>query len=290
MMRSRFIVDSGTQLCCLIGDPVVQSPSPGMHNSAFRAAGLNFIYLAFRVRATELEDAVKGLKAIGVRGFNVTIPHKEKAAKLVDTMDNISSILGAVNTIVNDDGKLFGVNTDIEGFISPLKEKEIMLLNRRVMILGAGGAAKACIAGLIHEGCSDFIILNRTPDRATKMVSDLNKKFEFKAETASLNEKNVSRTIDDVDLIVNATCIGMYPNVGESPISRNLLRDEHIVYDVVYRPIKTKLIEYAETVGATVIHGYEMLVSQAAGSFSLWTGKEAHKGIMRRTVLQLLGV
>ncbi len=290
MLRSRFIVDSGTQLCCLIGDPVAQSPSPGMHNSTFRSAGLNFIYLSFRVPAAELEAAVNGLRAIGVRGFNVTIPHKAAVTKLVDTLDSISSDLGAVNTVVNDDGKLFGVNTDIEGFITPLKDKEIHLMHRRSMILGAGGAARACIAGLVHEGCTEFVILNRTNERASRMVSDFKQKFDFEAEVAPLNVENIARSIGSVDLVVNATPIGMYPNVSESPIPKNLLREEQVIYDIVYKPVKTKLIEYAETVGATVIHGYEMLVSQAAGSFSLWTGVEAHKGVMRRTVLQLLGV
>ncbi len=290
MLRSRFVVDSGTQLCCLVGDPVVQSPSPGMHNSAFRSSNLNFIYLSFRVSAADLKDTVKGLRALGVRGFNVTIPHKEAVAKLVDTLDSISSDLGAVNTVVNDDGELFGVNTDVEGFIAPLKEREIPLLHRRSLILGAGGAARACIVGLVREGCTDLIILNRNVDRASKMVSDLKKKFDFEAEIISLDEENLSRSMGSVDIVVNATPVGMYPNVGESPISKDLIREDLVIYDTVYRPVKTKLVEYADTVGATVVHGYEMLVSQAAGSFSLWTGVEAHKGVMRRTVLQILGV
>ncbi|MFQ6134586.1 MAG: shikimate dehydrogenase family protein, partial [Nitrososphaerales archaeon] len=125
---------------------------------------------------------------------------------------------------------------------------------------------------------------------ASKLVSDLKQKFDFEAEINPLNEANLARSMGSVDLVVNATPIGMYPDVEESPIPKDLLREDQVVYDIVYKPVKTKLIEYAETVGATVIHGHEMLVSQAAGSFSLWTGVEAHKGVMRRTVLQLLGV
>jgi shikimate dehydrogenase len=289
-MRSRFAVDSGTKLCCLIGDPISQSPSPGMHNSAFRAAGLNFIYLAFKVSAPDLKDTINGLRAIGVRGINVTIPHKEAASKLVDSLDSISSGLNAINTIVNDDGELYGVNTDIEGFIEPLREKEIPLVHQKCMILGAGGASRACIVGLIGERCTEFTILNRNISRAEKMVNELHQKFDFEAKVYSLEQEDIKREISSADLIVNTTPVGMYPKVSISPITKDLIREDQVIYDIVYRPVKTKLIEYADTAGAKVIHGYEMLVSQAAGSFSLWTGIEAHKSVMRRTVLQLLGV
>ena len=290
MLGSRFIVDSGTTLCCLLGDPVAQSPSPGMHNSGFRSINLNFIYLSFRVTEEELKNAMEGLKTLGARGFNLTIPHKEIALKYVDKIDTISTDIGAINTVVNDNGELFGVNTDVEGFINPLKDHDIPLKSKKCLILGAGGAARSCIAGLVHEDCTDFVILNRHPERANKMVSHLNKKIDFDATIGMMDRSNLEKYIGDSNLVVNTTPIGMYPHVGISPIPKNLLREELVVYDIVYKPIKTKLIEYADMAGAKVIHGYEMLVSQAAGSFSLWTGSKAPLGVMRRTALQILGV
>lgn len=290
MLHSKLIVNSDTNLCCLIGDPVIQSPSPEIHNASFKASNLNYIYLSFRVIKEDLKTAIDGLRTLGVKGFNITIPHKEAALELVDEVDSISADIGAINTVVNKKGKLVGVNSDVEGFIYPLKEKSIIIKNNKSMILGAGGAARACIAALINEGCNDLVILNRDPKRATDMVSHLQKKFVFNANIGVLNRENISKFIGDVDLIVNTTSIGMYPHVGVSPIPKNFLRSNQIIYDIVYKPIKTKLIEQAENAGATVICGYEMLVNQAAISFNLWTNSDPHKSMMRRTALQILGV
>lgn len=289
MPRSRLDVDSSTRLCGLIGDPVAQSPSPAMHNAAFQSTGLNFVYLSFKVPAACLEDAVKGLKAVDALGFNVTIPHKETVAKLVDELDSTSSDIGAVNTVVNEGGRLRGFNTDIEGFTAPLRDREIHVKNRRCMVLGAGGAARAVLTGLVREGCGELIILNRSVNRASKMVSELKGKLDFKAETAPLDDATVRRRIGSVDIVVNTTPVGMYPNVDASPVPKGLIRREQVVYDTVYKPVKTKLIEYAEAAGAVVIPGYEMLVGQAARSFTLWTGVDAPRDVMRRTVLKTLG-
>ncbi len=286
--KSSTPVDSKTRLCCLIGDPVIQSPSPEMHNFAFQSAGLNYIYLAFRVPAKQLSEAVNGLRAINARGFNVTIPHKQSIVTLLDDIDELASNLGAVNTVVNENGHLHGTNTDVEGFIKPLLERERSLRNRRIIILGAGGAARACIAGLIQEGCTNLTILNRSADRAEQMVSDMHRKFTFNAEVAKLNEVSLKKTISSTDLLVNTTPIGMYPNLGESPVPKKLIQKDQIIYDIVYKPVKTKLIRYAEEAGATAIYGYEMLVEQAAKAFSLWTGSEPPKDNMKRIVLQRL--
>lgn len=290
MMRSRSFVNSDTSLCCLIGDPIMQSPSPGIHNNAFKSSNLNYIYLSFRVSKEDLKSAIMGLRIFGVKGFNITIPHKEAALKLVDKVDKISEDIGAINTVVNNDGTLFGVNTDIDGFITPIKEKSLNIKNKKAMILGAGGAARACIAGLIHEDCNDLVILNRNPKRANNLVSDLKNNLDFNAEIGIMNKENLKKNIENMDLVVNTTPIGMFPHVGVSPIPKKLLREDLAVYDIVYKPVKTKLIEYAESVGAPVIHGYEMLVNQAASSFNLWTNIKPHKGMMRRSALQLLGV
>ncbi len=289
MLHSKLsIVNANTQLCCLIGDPVSQSPSPEMHNFAFQSLSLNYIYLAFRVPPKQLKEAVNGLRAINARGFNITIPHKESIIKLLDDLDELAANLGAVNTVVNENGNLIGTNTDVEGFTNPLVEREPLLKKRRAIILGSGGAARACIAGLIHEGCTDFTILNRRVDRANQMISDMQRKFTFKAEVVKLNEASLKRVIRSTDLVVNATPIGMYPNLGESPVPKNLIQRDQIIYDIVYKPVKTKLIRYAEDAGATVVYGYEMLVEQAAKAFSLWTGSEPPKESMKRIVLQQL--
>lgn len=281
-MSSRFTIDADTKLCCLIGNPVIQSISPEIHNASFKDKRMNYVYLSFRVVKDDLKSAITGLRTLGVRGINVTIPHKESVIEFLDSVDKSASDIGAVNTIINENRKLLGVNTDIDGFIEPFRERKIELRKRRALIIGSGGSARACISGLVNEGCKDILILTRNETRGNKMVAHLKKNLEFRGEILILNDENLGKTLNDIDIIVNTTPIGMYPNVEESPIPLRLLKKNHVICDIVYKPLRTRLIEYGEKSGCVTIPGYEMLIGQAAKSFKLWTGEEAPRKIMMK--------
>ncbi|MCP8319594.1 MAG: shikimate dehydrogenase [archaeon] len=288
MSYSNWIISYKTCLCCVIGHPIDKSLSPIMHNEAFRAKGLDYVYIAFDVSESHLNEAVEGLRALRVRGFNVTMPHKVAIMNLLDRIDKGASLVGAVNTVVNDDGKLIGYNTDVDGVIFALEAKVHSLEGLKALLIGAGGAARACIVALVSKGCKEIIVMNRTFSKAKSMVEDLSKKLKMIFNVEELNIDSLKRAIKSVDILINATPMGTYPNLDESFIPQELIKKDMVVFDVVYNPKKTKLIRDAEKMGAKVIPGYEMFVGQGAASFNLWTGIDAPIGIMRRVVLKAL--
>jgi len=289
MSCSNWVISSKTRLCCLIGHPVDKSLSPIMHNEAFRAKGLDYVYLAFDVDDLYLKEAVEGLRALKVKGFNVTMPYKVAILNLLDKINEDASLVGAVNTVVNDKDKLIGYNTDVDGIISALESKVNSLKGLKALLIGAGGAARACIVALVSKGCNEIIIMNRTFDNAKQMAEDLSKKLSMNYNLEKLNIDSLKKAISSVDIIINTTPIGTYPNLDESVIPQELIRKDLIVFDVVYNPKKTKLIRDAEKMGARTIPGYEMFIGQGASSFKLWTGIDAPIDIMRRAVLKALG-
>ncbi len=289
MSYSNCIISNKTRLCCVIGHPVDKSLSPIMHNEAFRAKGLDYVYLAFDVDTFHLKEAVEGLRALKVKGFNVTMPHKVAILNLLDRIDEDASLVGAVNTVVNDDGELIGYNTDVNGIISALEAKVHSLKGLKALLIGAGGAARACIVALVLKGCKEIIIMNRNFDKAKLMAEDLSKKLKMNYILEELSMDSLKKAINSVDIIINATPIGTYPNLDESIVPQELIKKDMVVFDVVYNPKKTKLIRDAEKMGAKVIPGYEMFVGQGAASFKLWTGIDAPVDIMGRAVLKALG-
>ncbi len=289
MGYSNCIVSNKTRLCCVIGHPVDKSLSPIMHNEAFRAKGLNYVYLAFDVDTSRLKEAVEGLRALKVKGFNVTMPHKVAILNLLDRINEGASLVGAVNTVVNDDGELIGYNTDVNGIISALEAKVHSLKGLKALLIGAGGAARACIVALVSKGCKEIIIMNRTFDKAKLMAEDLGKKLKMNYNLEEFSMNSLKKAINSVDILMNATPIGTYPNLDESIVPQELIKKDMVVFDAVYNPKKTKLIRDAEKMGAKVIPGYEMFVGQGAASFKLWTGIDAPIDIMRRAVLKALG-
>ncbi len=289
MGYSNCIVSNKTRLCCVIGHPVDKSLSPIMHNEAFRAKGLNYVYLAFDVDTSRLKEAVEGLRALKVKGFNVTMPHKVAILNLLDRINEGASLVGAVNTVVNDDGELIGYNTDVNGIISALEAKVRSLKGLKALLIGAGGAARACIVALVSKGCKEIIIMNRTFDKAKLMAEDLGKKLKMNYNLEELSMNSLKKAINSVDILMNATPIGTNPNLDESIVPQELIKKDMVVFDAVYNPKKTKLIRDAEKMGAKVIPGYEMFVGQGAASFKLWTGIDAPIDIMRRAVLKALG-
>lgn len=289
MSYSKWVISNKTRLCCVIGHPIDKSLSPIMHNEAFRAKSLDYVYLAFDVDANHLKEAVEGLRALKVRGFNVTMPYKVSIINFLDVIDEGASLVGAVNTVVNDNDELIGYNTDVNGVISALESKVHSLKGLKALLIGAGGVARACIVALVLKGCKEIIIMNRTLNKAELMLKELSKKLEMICNVEELNIDSLRKATSSVDIIINATSIGTYPNLDESVIPQELIKKDMLVFDVVYNPKKTKLIRDAERVGAKTIPGYEMFVRQGAASFKLWTGIDAPIDVMKRAVLEALG-
>ena len=282
-------VTGNTGVCGLIGDPVAHSISPEMHNAAFRALGLGYVYLPFRVKPVDLEKAIDAIRALNIRGLNITIPHKVNVMRYLDELEPLAEKIGAVNTVVNNNGKLKGYNTDAAGFIQALTAAGVQPLKRKVALLGAGGAARA-IAFVLAENGAELSILNRKQelDWAEKLAAGVNKAYHNSFRAMEMNEKNIKKVLGKADILVNATSVGMLPNVDETPVSADLLRPALLVYDVVYNPIETKLLKEAKLAGAGTIGGLDMLVGQGAIAFELWMGEKAPVEVMKIAAVEAL--
>jgi len=279
---------SGTsRICGIIGDPIAHSMSPAIHNAAFDKLGLNYLYVPFRVKKEELDKAIAGVRALNIRGLNVTIPHKVTVIPFLDELDPLAQRIGAVNTIVNDDGVLTGYNTDATGFLQTLLERGVELKGKNMVILGAGGASRA-ISFILAERGARLVILNRLLelDWAEELASRISQVFKKEVKALELNEKNLAKVLAKADILVNATSVGMSPNIDETSVSPDLLRPSLTVFDIVYNPIKTRLLREAEAAGAKTISGVDMLVWQGALGFELWTGVKAPVQLMRETAIK----
>jgi shikimate dehydrogenase len=268
-------IDSHTRLYAVIGNPIRHSLSPLMHNRAFSHIGYNAVYLALPVE--DVAGAVAGIRSLGIRGVSVTIPHKVSIMDCLDEIDKTAVRIGAVNTVVNRDGCLYGSNSDAMGAVSALME-QVPIAGRIVTIIGAGGAARAIGFGLIAEGAR-VKILNRTRKKGEKLARVLGGEFQPLTPTLRLNS----------DILINTTPVGMTPDAGVSPVPLEALDKEMIVMDIVYNPLKTKLLQDAASIGCSTIDGTAMFVYQGALQFELWTGKKAPVELMRNTVLEALG-
>ena len=288
-MSSR-IISGRTRLCGVIGDPIEHTMSPAMHNAAFAQVGLGYVYIPFRVKKEGLGQAIDGMRGLNIRGLNVTIPHKVTVIPLLDKLDPLAEKIGAVNTITNDDGVLTGYNTDAGGFLQALLTRGIEPQGKKIVILGAGGASRA-ISFILAERGAHLTILNRLLelDWAKELAGNISHIFTKEVEALELNEENLARVFREPDILVNATSVGMTPNIDETPVPRNLLKPGLVVFDIVYNPIKTRLLREAEAAGAETISGVDMFVWQGALAFEKWTGQKAPLGLMKREVLKALG-
>lgn len=266
------MINSKTKLCCIIGNPVEHSLSPIMHNAAYKALDLNYVYLAFKV--SDVKKTLEGLKELGIKGISVTIPFKQEVMKYLDEIDDTAKSIGAVNTIVNKNGRLIGTNTDWIGAIKALEEK-IILKGKKVAVLGAGGASRAVIYGLKQKGMITHIF-NRTIKNAENL------KEEFGLDGAHLLDD--LDIISEMDIIINTTSVGMVPNTDDSPIPMEFIKSNQIVFDIIFAPKDTKLIQYAKRQKAKVIYGEKMLLHQAIEQFKLFTGIDAPFGVMERSI------
>jgi shikimate dehydrogenase len=269
-----------TGLLGVIGCPVEHSLSPLIHNAALRADGIDMVYLAFKVEPTRLEAALKGVRALGIRGINVTVPHKETILGLLDNLDPLATRVGAVNTVVNEGDRLVGYNTDVTGFLGALETVAPgKTSGGRFLIAGAGGAARAVIAGLCQEGAAEVWIYNRTEGRAESLCEASREWGSTRCNVARLGA--LPELAAGVDVLVNASSVGLGDTVKLAPFPVDIVSGRHVVIDLVYGLNQTALVSLAQTKGAVAIDGREMLVRQAASSYRLWTGREAPMEVMR---------
>ncbi len=278
----------------VIGHPLKQSLSPIFQQAALDHLRLDILYEAWPTPEDGLTTRVTGLRAPSVLGANVTIPHKQAVLPLIDEIDELARKVGAVNTIVNRDGRLHGYNTDVTGFMRALREDAgFDPAGRRALVAGAGGAASAVVAALIEAKAASVTVINRTASRATRLIEDL---WPISGDTA-LNAPpdgygSWAASLVGRDLLVNCTSVGSAgsPEEKESPVPIDLLRSDLLVYDLIYHPAKTPLMEAVRHRGGRVLGGLPMLIYQGAASFELWTGREAPLGIMFDAARQALGL
>ena len=278
-----------TKVCGIIGDPVEHTMSPVMHNAAFAKMGIDYWYVPFKVGKEDLGKAIDGMKALNIRGLNVTIPHKVTVIPFLDELDPLAKKIGAVNTIVNEDGVLKGYNTDATGFLQALLETGTEPRGKNIVILGAGGASRA-ISFILAERDAHLVILNRQleMDWAEELAQRISQIFNQEVKALELNEENLATVLDGADIVVNATSVGMSPDIDGTPVPAQLLKPGLVVFDIVYNPIKTRLLREAEAAGAKTISGVDMLVWQGASSVEMWTGLREPIELMKEVVIKEL--
>ncbi len=276
-----------TGLCGVIGDPIEHTMSPAMHNAAFTQMGLDYVYVSFQVKEEELDQAIDGMRALNIRGLNVTLPHKVAVIPLLDELDPLAEKIGAVNAIANDNGVLKGYNTDASGFLQALLERGIEPEGKKVVVLGAGGAARAISFSLVERGVH-LVILNRRLERAEELADRLSTTLNKEVEALELVADNLAQVLGEADILVNTTSVGMDPNISETPVPSGLLKPGLVVVDIVYNPIRTRLLREAEAVGAKTVNGVDMFVWQGALAFEIWMGAKAPVELMRAEVVRQL--
>ena len=281
------LISGKTKVCGIIGDPIEHTMSPVMHNAAFKKLGMDYLYLPFRVRKEKLGEAIEGMRALNIRGLNVTIPHKVAIIPFLDKLDNLAEKIGAINTVVNDDGVLTGCNTDASGFLQALVERGIKPVGKNIVILGAGGAARA-ISLILAGKDNNLAILNRHLARAEELAQRVSGVFKREIKALSLDDRNMAKALDGADILINTTSVGMIPDTESTPVPAGRLKPGLVVYDIVYNPIKTRLLREAAAAGAEIIGGLDMLVWQGVLAFEKWTGRKAPVDLMREEATRVL--
>lgn len=277
---------------CVIGDPVEHSLSPAMHNAAFAALGIDATYERQRVTGAELATAIADFRARGVMGINVTVPHKEAVMGLLDHVEPAARAIGAVNTLVRDGDRLIGCNTDAEGLAASLLEANVALKSAHVVIVGAGGAARAAVVGLGRAGAATITIAARRVDRAQMLADELREAASVPAEGVDM-DKGLRHALTTATLLVQATSATLHGNpdaqVFADSIPLDVMPRDAAVIDLVYRPRRTALLLRAESFGLHTVDGLGMLLHQGAVAFSRWTGQPAPLQVMRNALTTAIG-
>lgn len=270
----------------VMGDPIAQSKSPQMHTAALKALGIPGAYVPLHITGGQLGEAVQAIRTLGFRGVNVTIPHKVAVMAYLDHLDESALAGGAVNTIVNDNGVLTGYNTDGIGYVRSLKAEAVPELSgTRILVLGAGGAARGIVSALLQENPAAIVIANRTADKAQELAAA----WQGTGQVTGTAMEKVAGIIPEVDIVINTTSVGMFPYPDELPINPGLLHEGLVVSDLIYNPLRTRLLEEGLRAGCSIHGGLGMFIYQGAYAFEYWTGQAAPVEIMRRTIIECFG-
>ena len=282
-------ITSKTKTLGIFGYPISHTLSPAMHNAVIKALGLDMVYLPFEVKPSNLKEAINGIKSLGIIGVNITIPHKESVIRFLDDISEEARLVGAVNTIVNKDRKLVGYNTDGSGYMASLKEElGFNPKSKRIIIIGAGGAARGILAALATQKPKSITVANRTLSRAVSLIKAFKGKFrDTRFEAINLDDNMLKMSFNSVDLLINTTSVGMKQSKALK-IPLETLPKIAIVSDIIYNPLETLLLKKAKKIGLTTHGGLGMLVHQGARSFKLWTGMDAPMNVMRKAALKAL--
>ena len=275
-------INGSTVLVGVIGNPVKHSLSPVILNAAFREAKINWVYTAFETHEEKLADAIGGIRALGIAGLSVTMPHKAKVCSLLDEISDSAQSLGAVNCIVNDAGNLKGHNTDGDGFLDAVKhDAGLDVAGKKVLVIGSGGSARSIIYSLGKAEAREIAVINRTKNKALDALELADSVGRY------VEENEISKVVSEADLVVNATPVGMSDIEGTSsfPLEPNLLTKGQLPVDLIYHPISTPWMEALRDRGVEVHGGLSMLIFQAAKAFKLWTGKDSPVEAMRKAAL-----
>lgn len=281
-------ISTQTQFCMVIGDPIGHSLSPAIHNAAFNALGLDYLYLASRVQ--DVRHALAGMRALeNFRGMSITIPHKIAAMQYVDAIDPIDQAIGSINTVINDKGKLVGFGTDGPGALKALVDAGVAIDNKQVLMLGAGGAARAIAFTLANRTrLQRLTILDIDDGLRDELSADLKNGTAAAIEDRTFSDATLAAAVAEADVIVHCTPIGMHPKTGVSLVPQDLFRKDQVVFDIVYTPLETRLLADAKASGLQVISGVEMFVNQAVLQFERFCGAQAPVDVMRQVVLEQL--
>ena len=277
------ILSGRTRIYGIIGCPVEHSFSPLMQNAAFDALKIDARYLAFSVNPEKIPQAIAGIRSLNIHGVNVTVPHKSSVISYLDEISPLAQLIGAVNTIKNMRGRLIGTNTDVSGFIRSLETLNFSPKHKSIALLGAGGSARAVLAGLADAGASCIFIHNRTVGRAESLVTEFSQKFPD-TQLKSVSVKTILET--PLDLLVNTTTVGM--ETDSSPLDLSQCRKIKHLADLIYSPPQTRLLKQAEELGIPAINGMGMLLYQGCDAFTFWTGRAAPESVMQEQLLNLV--
>lgn len=292
-LQGDFMVNGRTNVLGVIGDPIEHTFSPAMHNAGLKALGLNYIYLPFHVLPQDLESAVCGARSLGIRGLNVTIPHKQNIIPYLDEIDPIAEMIGAVNTVKFDDDKTIGYNTDGYGCLRAISEVADVK-NKKVTITGAGGAARAVAFQIAASGIDEMSILNRNHKKAEELAYDLKsnlKKIDVDININACMIDDLDKELSESDILIDTTPLGMHPHVDDEPIATaDMMHEDLLVNDIVYTPMETSLIKEALKANAKVVYGYKMLLYQGIRSFEIWLDTKAPVDVMEKALLDVLGI
>lgn len=285
------IITGHTQLTGLLGSPVAHSISPMMHNEAFAQLGLDYAYLAFDVNEEELETAIEGLRAMKVKGFNLTMPNKNRMCRLCDKLSPVAQITGAVNTVVNENGIFVGHTTDGIGYMESVKEAGVNIIGEKITVLGAGGAATSIIVQAAFDGVAEISIFNqksKSYERMEGIISQLTEQTNCKLNLFTYDSQDILRKeLAESILLVNTTPVGMAPNIEDSLITdTTMFHSKLTVSDIIYNPEETKLLRLAKETGCKTFNGLHMLLYQGAAAFKLWTGQEMPIEIIKEKYFQ----